>query len=323
MAKITYQNQDYDLKTLITATADIARTAGEAIMQVYDSDDFGAEIKSDNSPVTAADKASEAVILPAIKKLTPDIPILSEEDVAAGNIPDISKGTFWTVDPLDGTKDFIEKNGGFAVLISLVHDGKPVMGIIYHPAQATLYTASVPDKIALKYDEKTQEITDLNAAAQKNTSGGLRAVINKSSGDVDKITEFLKEKTGNKQKNDGSVAEQFKRNKRDILSVFDRGACYVFCPVAEGKAELYAHVSKSKGDGAPFWDVAAGHALIEAAGGRVTDFDGKPLRYAPDPQKSGAKALRTPPYVATSRTYALRHSEKTSTAKPPKPTRNL
>lgn len=315
MAKITYQNQDYDLQTLITATADIARNAGEAIMQVYKSDDFGAEIKSDNSPVTAADKASEAVILPAIKKLTPDIPILSEEDVAAGHIPDISKGTFWTVDPLDGTKDFIEKNGGFAVLIGLVHDGKPVMGIVYHPAQATLYAASVPDKTALKYDEKTQTVTDLNAAAQKNSSGNLRAVINKSSGDVDKITEFLKQKTDSAQNSSGSVTEQFKRNKSDILSVFDRGACYVFCPVAEGKAELYAHVSKSKGDGAPFWDVAAGHALVEAAGGRVTDFDGKPLRYAPDPQKSGAKALRTPPYLATSRTYTQR-----GTPKPPKNT---
>ncbi|TNE31705.1 MAG: 3'(2'),5'-bisphosphate nucleotidase CysQ [Alphaproteobacteria bacterium] len=316
MTKITYENHEYDTRVLLLAGAETVRTAGTAIMDVYVSADIGAEIKSDNTPVTKADKASEDVILPALKQLTPNIPILSEEQVAIGNIPDISGGTFWTVDPLDGTKDFINQTGGFAVLVSLIHEGEPILGLVYHPAQGTLYAASVTDNIALKRNDFADTVEDLNApSSQPPTDGTVRAVVNKSSGDVEKITEFLEKQS--KGTDNGTIENQFKINKHDVIAVTDRGAQFVFCPVAEGKADLYAHISKSKGDGAPFWDVAAGHALVTATGGKVTDFDGKPLKYTPNPHETGARALRLAPHVAVSRDQLARDA-KPKTPKPPK-----
>lgn len=315
MAKITYKNHEYDTRILLLAGAETVRTAGTEIMNVYVSTDIGAEIKSDSTPVTKADKASEAVILPALKQLTPNIPILSEEDVAAGNIPDISGGTYWAVDPLDGTKDFIEQTGGFAVLVSLIHEGEPILGLVYHPAQATLYAGSVLDKIALKRNDLADTVEDLNAPAPHHApaDGSVRAVVNKSSGDVEKITEFLEKQTADT----GSVENQFKINKQDIIAIKDREAVYAFCPVADGTADIYAHISKSKGDGAPFWDVAAGHALVTAAGGKVSDFDGNPLDYSPNPNETGARALRVVPHIAVSRQQLARDT-KPAAPKPPK-----
>lgn len=318
MAKITYKNHKYDTRVLLLAGAETVRTAGTEIMNVYVSADIGAEIKNDSTPVTKADKASEAVILPALKQLTPNIPILSEEDVAAGNIPDISEGTYWAVDPLDGTKDFIEQTGGFAVLVSLIHEGEPILGLVYHPAQATLYAGSVLDKIALKRNDLADTVKDLNAPAphQAPKDGTIRAVVNKSSGDVKKITEFLEQQS--KDSDNGSIENQFKINKQDVIAVHDRGAIYAFCPVLDGTADLYAHISKSKGDGAPFWDVAAGHALVTAAGGKVTDFEGNPLDYSPNPNETGARALRVVPHIAVSRQQLARETKPTTTPKPPK-----
>ncbi|MBL1146255.1 MAG: hypothetical protein HND56_06625 [Pseudomonadota bacterium] len=317
MAKIAYKNHDYDTRILLLAGAETVRTAGMAIMDIYVSADIGAEIKSDNTPVTKADKASEDILLPALKQLTPNIPILSEEQVAAGNIPDISDGTYWAVDPLDGTKDFIEQTGGFAVLVSLIHEGEPILGLVYHPAQATLYAGSVPDKIALKRNDIADTVEDLNAPSSTAlTEGNVRAVVNKSSGDVAEITKFLEQQTADT--NTGDVENQFKINKQDVIAIKDRGAIYAFCPVLDGTADIYAHISKSKGDGAPFWDVAAGHALVTAAGGKVTDFDGNKLDYSPNPNETGARALRVVPHIAVSRQQLARDAKPVAKRKPPK-----
>lgn len=314
MAKITYKNHEYDTRVLLLAGAETVRTAGTEIMHIYVSADIGAEIKSDSTPVTKADKASEAVILPALKQLTPNIPILSEEDVAAGNIPDISDGTFWAVDPLDGTKDFIEQTGGFAVLVSLIHEGEPILGLVYHPAQSTLYAGSVLDAIALKRNDIADTVEDLNAPSPAQSGGTVRAVVNKSSGDVAKVTEFLEQQVADAA-NTTNVVNQFKLNKQDVIAIKDREAVYAFCPVADGTADLYAHISKSKGDGAPFWDVAAGHALVTAAGGKVTDFDGNPLDYSPNPNETGARALRVAPHIAVSRQHLAREAVNTKPRK--------
>jgi len=317
MAKIAYKFRDYDTRVLLLAVAETVRTAGTEIMNIYVTTDIGTEIKNDSTPVTKADKASEDIILPALKQLTPNIPILSEEQVAAGNIPDISDGTYWAVDPLDGTKDFINQTGGFAVLVSLVYQGEPILGLVYHPAESALYAGSVLDNIALKRHDLADTVEDLNAPPLVAlTKGNVRAVVNKSSGDVAEITKFLEKQAADTDA--GGIENQFKINKQDVISIKDRGATYAFCPILDGTADVYAHISKSKGDGAPFWDVAAGHALVAAAGGKVTDFDGNPLDYTPNPNETGARALRVVPHIAVSRQQLARDVKQGTTPKPPK-----
>ncbi|RZV98262.1 MAG: 3'(2'),5'-bisphosphate nucleotidase CysQ, partial [Rhodobacteraceae bacterium] len=127
-----------DFAPLLPAVCDIARQAGAAIMEVY-ATDFSAERKTDGSPVTEADTAAEAIILPALGPLTPDIPIVSEEFMAEGTAPDISGGNFWLVDPLDGTREFMKGNDEFTVNIGLIIDLQPVFGVLYAPALDTLF----------------------------------------------------------------------------------------------------------------------------------------------------------------------------------------
>jgi len=118
----------------------LARVAGAAIMEVY-ATDFAVERKGDDSPVTEADQKAEALILPGLRALTPDIPIVAEEEAAAGRIPRTGD-TFWLVDPLDGTKEFIKKNGEFTVNIGLILAGRPVAGVVYAPALGVLWSGA-------------------------------------------------------------------------------------------------------------------------------------------------------------------------------------
>ncbi|MEK9662897.1 MAG: inositol monophosphatase family protein, partial [Alphaproteobacteria bacterium] len=126
--------QDYT--KLLPGVASIARQAGEAIMAVYRSDDFDVERKDDGSPLTRADTASEAMILPQLSALTPDIPIVSEESADTNATPDQVGDRFWLVDPLDGTREFLKRNDEFCVAIGLIDAGIPVLGVLYGPALA-------------------------------------------------------------------------------------------------------------------------------------------------------------------------------------------
>ena len=296
MEKIAYKNENYVLQDLLMEACAVARDASEAILDIAASGALGAASKSDQSIVTLADVAAEEIVMAGLQKLTPNIPILSEEQVEAGNIPDLTGGTYWTIDPLDGTQDFVEGRNGYAVLIGLVHEEKPVLGVIYQPSKSKLYAASVPDKLAFMQDDNYQDRADLNAQDHTDAHGVVRTIVNYGSGDIEKVFNFL-EGHRSKSTDHSSAANLFKINKKDMLSMRDRGDNYVFCPVAEGKAELYAHVSRSKGDGAPFWDVVPGHALIAATGGRMVDFDGEEITYKQRKQQN-KMALRTAPYVA-------------------------
>jgi len=228
-------------------------------------------IKGDGSEVTSADFAAENIILPALEALTPGIPVVSEERVAKGEKPDISGGTFWTVDPLDGTKEFLNKTGAFVVAISLVVDNKPVLGVIYHPAMGLMYSSNGPGTAA-KVDSSGKRIS---LATKGKARKRLRILVNEPYADMPYIKNYLTRQFG-----DAAL------RRIDTKSGILRG-----CQVAEGLASLAVYADKKYDGRTRFWDVAPGHAIIEAAGGKVEGLDGKPVLY-------NSSDYRVAPHVA-------------------------
>ncbi len=234
---------------LLQAVIRIAREAGEAILQHYRAG-VEAETKDDGSPVTAADHAAEAVILPALRALTPDIPIVSEEAASGGTIPDISGGRFWLVDPLDGTREFLSGNGEFTVNIGLVGPDGPKLGVVHAPAIAVTYAGVVGDgAFRLKGDAEPEPIS-----VRAPPVAGLTVVASRRHGSGDALDRFLTD-----------------------LTVADRitaGSAMKFGLVAAGEADVYPRFGPTME-----WDTAAGHAVVLAAGGRVERTDGGRLTY--------------------------------------------
>lgn len=248
-----------DPKTLLKDVEDIARDAGAAIMKYYNGENEAhVYIKNDGSPVTDADKASEDVILPRLAALTPGIPIVSEESFEGGARPDTSGGTFWTVDPLDGTKEFTARTGAFVVAISLIVDHKPVLGVIYHPAFGIMYSAAGPGTAEKTSADGTR--TKLQAAGE--ATDDLRVVLNQPSTDVERVKGYL-----SVQFNSASPRID---SKPGILREMQ---------VAENDADLAFMYPLKRGGRTKWWDIAPAHAIIEAAGGKVEGVDGKPIVY--------------------------------------------
>lgn len=233
---------------LLPAVENLARKAGAAILEFYRSG-TPTIIKSDGSPVTAADLASDAILSPGLAALTPDIPVVSEEGVEAGHVPDISGGNFWLVDPLDGTKEFIGKTGEFTVLIGLIQDGKPVMGVMYAPVADELYSAAAPSHAW----HETKDGRDAVHVRPAPADGKL-TVTSSYRRTNDKLELYLKTLP---------IAERIRRR-----------SAFKFGDIARGAADLYPGFGTSYE-----WDTAAGHALVNAAGGTVTQADGSPLAY--------------------------------------------
>jgi len=225
---------------------DLAVRAGEEILEVYGSDAVAAE-KSDGSPVTTADTRAEAVILAGLAEIAPDIPVLAEEAVSAGHVPDVTGGAFWLVDPLDGTKEFLSRNGEFTVNIALVEDGVPVLGVVHLPALDVTYVGS-PGLAERRDGAGTTQI-----AVRAVPDEGFDVLTSRSHSD--------------------EATEQFIA----AIPVHQRisaGSSLKFCRVAEGAADLYPRMGRTME-----WDTAAGHAVVLAAGGMVCTVDGDPLRY--------------------------------------------
>jgi 3'(2'), 5'-bisphosphate nucleotidase len=235
--------------TLLPFVRTIAHEAGQVILRFYNG---GIEVatKADGSPVTLADDAAEAVILPALHHLTPNIPVVSEEAAAAGHRPDISGGRFWLVDPLDGTKEFISRNGEFTVNIALIEQGVPVLGVVYAPATGDLYAAAGPGT-AIHWAEGRH---DNPISVRPRPADGLTVVASRSHGNGSTLDDFLAAYT-----------------VKDRVSC---GSSLKFCTVASGKADLYPRFGPTSE-----WDTAAGHAVLIGAGGRVEQPDGSPLVY--------------------------------------------
>lgn len=221
----------------------IAEAAGKEIMHIYATDDFAVTDKSDNSPLTKADKASNAVIVAALQKQYPQIPIISEENKLLAY--DERKGwdTLWLVDPLDGTKEFIKKNGEFTVNIALIQNGKPVMGVVGIPARNHMYYA-VEGKGAYKVDEHGN--TSKLQIAEPRTD--TIALIGSRSHPSPEFDAYLKDM----------------ESKYAQVDFVPAGSSLKFCLVAEGKADVYPRLGPTME-----WDTAAGHAVVLEAGARV------------------------------------------------------
>ena len=256
-------------ETLLAEVEAIAERAGEVILGFYDGA-VATRAKADASPVTAADEAAEAVILPALAPLLPGVPAVSEEAVAAGRIPDVHgpanpSGRFWLVDPLDGTKEFISRNGEFTVNIALIEHGRPILGVVHIPALATTYGGIVRDLARKRHKGVGRPI-----AARTAPADGSIVLSSRSHGDTDAMDAFLaSERVGGHR-----IA----------------GSALKFCLVAEGIADLYPRLGRTME-----WDTAAGHAVIVAAGGRVTQLDGRDLTY-------GKPGFDNPHFVARGKT---------------------
>ena len=241
------------LQTFADQLEETVRESGEAIMDVYESD-FEVDRKSDNSPVTLADEASEEIILKAVAKIAPDIPVVAEEQCAAHGFPEFEGTTFWCVDALDGTKEFIHKRGDFTVNIALIIDGVPALGLIYVPANDVLYRGAVcPESDSRSaIVERNGERTDI--AVRPKPANGLTVVGSASHQVKDAMEEFLA--------------------SQDVHEMIAIGSSLKFCLVAEGKADLCPRFGPTSE-----WDIAAGHAILRASGGNVKTFEGDDMQY--------------------------------------------
>ena len=229
-----------------------ALSAGEAIMTVYESEDFGTVTKADNSPLTKADLASNAVILARLHALTPDIPVLSEESQSLPYSERKSWTRFWLVDPLDGTKEFIKRNGEFTVNIALIEDGVAVFGVVHAPALGLTYWAAA----GVGAFKVSAEGTDTRIEALEYEGGTLNLVASRSHAGA--ATELL-------------VAELERDNPVELVS---SGSSLKLCLVADASAHLYPRFGPTME-----WDTAAAQCVAEQAGARVREPGGGPLRY--------------------------------------------
>jgi 3'(2'), 5'-bisphosphate nucleotidase len=232
---------------LLDAIVKIARDAGDVILGVY-ATDFSTRGKADASPVTEADERAEVVITAALAALTPDIPIVAEEAASAGKIPQVGN-RFWLVDPLDGTKEFINRNGEFTVNIALIEDGKPTLGVVLAPALKRLFAGRAGAGAYLEDDQGRREIRCRAVPAE-----GLTVVASRSHGDAAALDQFLA--------------------GRKVAALANAGSSLKLCLVAAGEADLYPRLGRTME-----WDIAAGHAVLAAAGGKVETLAGEALRY--------------------------------------------
>ena len=241
-----------DLKSLCDSCVEIAREAGKKILAIYDSE-FEIEHKDDNSPLTSADMASHHTIVEALSALTPEIPILSEESAKLPFEERSQWAVYWLVDPLDGTREFIKRNGEFTVNIALIDHHKSILGVIHVPVLDIDYFA---------YE---------GGAAFKSEQGGAAQSISV------KTTEHNRLVVAGSRSHGSAEMQRYMQNisasytEVDILSM---GSSLKFCLVAEGKADIYPRLGLTSE-----WDTAAAQCIVEQAGGHVTKIDMSTLEY--------------------------------------------
>ena len=243
----------------------IALEAGANIMEIYRTEDFQVQSKQDDSPLTLADRMSHETIVKGLAALPYDIPILSEEGKQLAYEDRKDWEYFWLIDPLDGTKEFIKRNGEFTVNIALIHNGKPVIGVIYAPVLDTLYVAKEgvgSYKVEEATKNKSESIDEFATVARKlpldNKEKKISAVASRShfSKETEDYLNRVKKKYG----------------EFDITSA---GSSLKLCLVAEGTATVYPRFAPTME-----WDTAAGQAIVTFAGGTVKEPDsGEPLSY--------------------------------------------
>jgi 3'(2'), 5'-bisphosphate nucleotidase len=244
---------------LLDALAVAAREAGEAILTIVRRG-FEVESKHDASPVTEADRVAELIILAALAQAAPGVPVIAEEEVAAGRIP-VHGDMYFLVDPLDGTKEFVRGGDDYTVNIGLIQDGTPRLGVVYAPATGRLHGGIVGEGAWLDEGAGRQAIRTRSRGSE------VTAVASKSHLNQATI-DYLEAAVG-------------------VCAYVSVGSSLKFCIVAEGRADIYPRAAPTSE-----WDTAAGHAVLLAAGGLVDGPDGAPLRY-------GKRAFLNRAFVAT------------------------
>jgi len=237
-----------DMERLREAVIAIAREAATRILAVYDSE-FAVQHKDDNSPLTAADLAAHRCIVEALERLTPDIPVLSEE--SAEDVPGLVRREWqrlWLVDPLDGTREFVKRNGEFTVNIALIDDGVPVLGVIQAPVTGELWHAQ-RGVGAFRRDGEV----DVPLHSRRPALAPLRVAASRSHRDA---------------RTDGFIS------RMGEVEPVGLGSSLKFCRLADGSLDVYPRFGPTSE-----WDTAAGQCVLEAAGGIVVDPKGRPLRY--------------------------------------------
>ena len=231
---------------MINSIIEIAKEAGEAILEIY-KQDFSVELKSDNSPLTIADKKSNDIIVAAIKNIDASIPIISEENKLLEYEIRKSWTKCWIVDPLDGTKEFIKKNGEFTVNIALVENGLPILGVVHVPAQQITYYAEI-GKGSYKLENNITSILKIRPLAQD----GVLKIVGSRSHQTPELLEY--------------VAQQ--KVKFAAVDFVAAGSSLKFCLLADGKADVYPRLGPTME-----WDTCAGQIVATEAGAEVLRFD--------------------------------------------------
>ncbi len=250
-------------QALLAEVVKLVDAAAVVAMQHYDAD-VAVTIKADASPVTAADEAAEAILTNGLRALTPDVPVVAEEEVAKGGLDAAAVGAarFWLVDPLDGTKEFIQRNGEFTLNVGLVEAGRPVLGVVAAPAIATAWWGAAGIGATVRDGGTARTI-----AVRAVPGAGPAAMVSRSHGSPDEEALLAEE----------GVAERVAA-----------GSSLKFCRIAEGIADLYPRFGRTME-----WDTCAGDAVLRAAGGRVMTRSGEPLRYGkPDFANDGGFIAR-------------------------------
>ena len=245
---------------------EFAEEAAAEIMRIY-AGDLGVRDKADKSPVTDADHAAELIIVAGLRALTPGTPVVAEEEMAAGRTPQLNGGPFWLVDPLDGTKEFIKRNGEFTVNIALVEDGKPTLGIVLAPATGTLWRGAA----GLGADKREGSGAFTPISTRAAPAAGLTACASRSHAIYSDLDIW------------------FRNNNLTVADRVQAGSSLKFCLIAEGKADIYPRFGPTNE-----WDTAAGQGVLEAAGGEVVTTDGRPLVY-------GKPTFKNPHFIARSK----------------------
>ena len=245
----------------IQQLCDLSVRAGREIMDVFQSD-FAVESKDDASPVTEADRRAEAVITEAIRReITDAFPIVGEEAVSAGHIPEIAEGPFWLVDPLDGTKEFVKRGKDFTVNIALIEIGIPIFGVVHLPATGDTFWGSRAGAFATVAGSAARKIS-----CRPCPTDGVTALVSRSHR-TPEVDAYLANYTVNKEISAGSSLK--------------------FCRVATGEADLYPRFGRTME-----WDTAAGHAVLRFAGGHVHTVEGRELTY-------GKPGFENPDFIAS------------------------
>jgi 3'(2'), 5'-bisphosphate nucleotidase len=238
----------HTMKTLVDRVVELSRRAGNAIMEIYEGPAFQVTHKDDKSPLTAADLASHRAIVAGLQKLTPEWPVLSEESEYTPYETRRDWDTFWLVDPLDGTKEFLKRNGEFTVNIALIEGDTPILGVVYAPASGKMYFAA---RGVGAFKQENGETIPIRV--QRGPGGATRVIVSRS--------------------HSSDETELYTRQYGQCEFV-PMGSSLKFCLVAEGIADVYPRSGPTME-----WDTAAAHCILALAGGSVTSADGQRLVY--------------------------------------------